>query len=252
MAKKSGKPSKLASNAGNSLSGFDENALSALTARIEKGLDKSAGTTGRSTNTSHNPAKKNQPTGGDKQRSRDSRHIRDATTTSEGSKTTRGVKRDANGKAKVEAKGQKDIEVQSKSDGVNGTDRDALLQEILSLGGTADDLDLVADALSDEDDAIYETDDQVDKSFKNDLAQFIQGLGLAQSSAADIESEIEEDEDEESEPIQDDQSSDESSKEALDATNTLAHTTVAKAPPQAVVVKTVPQFKDNGRLVSHS
>jgi ribosome biogenesis protein MAK21 len=51
-----------------------------------------------------------------------------------------------------------------------------LLREILALGGTEEDLDLVADALSDEEDEPSTT--RPDNKFRQDLAKFVAGLGI--------------------------------------------------------------------------
>ncbi|KAH7330062.1 CBF/Mak21 family-domain-containing protein [Rhexocercosporidium sp. MPI-PUGE-AT-0058] len=162
---------------------FDEQALSALTAKIEKGFGKS----------------KSKSEG--QVEARDSSHSYKQEKTSakpkdkEGKSKTkapelvRGTKRDAHGKAKVAGKptplGQT---APTKSRGDNGKeDRATLLQEILALGGTEEDLDLVADAVSDEDGEGSGTTGLPDKSFRKDLASFIAGLGIEGGVQADAD-----------------------------------------------------------------
>jgi ribosome biogenesis protein MAK21 len=72
------------------------------------------------------------------------------------------------------------------------------LQEILALGGTEEDLLLVADALSDDEDLDESSTAAPDKSFKADLAKFVAGLGIDTTAEQDAsESEPEEGNDDE-------------------------------------------------------
>ena len=151
------------------LPSFDENALSVLTAKIERGLDKKQPDTkdGKTSSKSldHGRSKPALPakSSGPKSKSK-------ATPPA-----SRGVKRDASGNAKFTGNRSE------RAEGAEENTRETLLQEILALGGTADDLDLVADAPSDED-GEYETNIPVDKSLQRDLARFAEELGIEKSS----------------------------------------------------------------------
>lgn len=194
MARKNKKSATGASDAPNSkidaLASFDEQALSALTAKIEKGFGKSkskpegqpeAPASGRS----HKQEKLSL-----KSKDRDGKGKPKA----KAPELVRGTKRDANGKAKAAVKptsnsqnGRKEARGESDKD-----DRATLLQEILALGGTEEDLDLVADAVSDEDDEGPSTSSLPDKSFRKDLASFVAGLGIEGGVQEDEDSAAEE------------------------------------------------------------
>lgn len=188
MGKKNSKPAN-GSQLSTKDSVFDESALSALTARIEKGLDQTnTPATGNAVPpTAHQGSEiETKIPRIDKSKSKGNSRV-----------VARGIKRDANGNAKS-GNQQSDATKRIKDSIPQGKDtRAVLLEEILALGGTAEDLDLVADAQSD-DDAIYETGDKVDKSFKKDLAKFIEGLGIEQAVDED-DKEINEEEEEEEE-----------------------------------------------------
>lgn len=166
MARQKTKPSKVLEDAGHASSGdvpsFDENALSALTAKIEKGFGGS---------------KRHQP--GELTRGSSSKEINPhkeakAKPKSSSSEVTRGTKRDIRGNAKAAMGGASSME------GDNGKaddDRAVLLKEILALGGTEEDLDLVVDAVSDEEGNDTNTP-LLDKSFRKELANFVAGLGI--------------------------------------------------------------------------
>lgn len=117
-------------------------------------------------------------------------------------------------------------------------DRDTLLQEILALGGTEEDLDLVADAVSDDEDLEGSGPSTSDKDLKKELAKFVSGLGI--EVQADEESAGEEEQ-----PNIDWEDEEEASDEEIDEP--------ANAPPVKVVAK-VDQVKgggkDGARLVS--
>lgn len=150
------------SNSGSTLS-FDERALSALTARIEEefgaGKPQQAVEVNRGqkgiNGTKHQKFVKVQ------------------------SKTkpvelVRGTKRDIRGNAK-QPRGVESFTKQKYGKGPD--DRAILLKEILALGGTEEDLDLVADAVSDEED-VDSNGALPDKSFRKELANFVAGLGI--------------------------------------------------------------------------
>jgi ribosome biogenesis protein MAK21 len=150
-----------AANGGTILS-FDENALSTLTARIGKGFD----------------AGKSEQAGETNRGQKGSSGTKHRTPVTAQSKTkpgaiARGTKRDIRGNAKVAGS-----EPSTKHKNGNGIDdRAVLLKEILALGGTEEDLDLVADATSDEEDSDSNAA-LPDKSFRKELASFVAGLGI--------------------------------------------------------------------------
>jgi len=135
MGKKSkgAKIAKVAANPdGDNLPAFDENALSALTTKIEQGLGNDEPQ--KTADVPSTKQKKGKPSNGlpDSKKSK-------------APETARGTKRDAHGKPKTNGSGQK--QSSSSKNGDKGEERDALLKEILALGGTEEDLDLVADAV---------------------------------------------------------------------------------------------------------
>ncbi|PMD56016.1 CBF-domain-containing protein [Hyaloscypha bicolor E] len=150
-----------AANGGTILS-FDENALSTLTAQIGKGFD----------------AGKSEQAGETNRGQKGSSGTKHRTPVTAQSKTkpgaiARGTKRDIRGNAKVAGS-----EPSTKHKNGNGIgNRAVLLKEILALGGTEEDLDLVADATSDEEDSDSNAA-LPDKSFRKELASFVAGLGI--------------------------------------------------------------------------
>ncbi|TGO27526.1 hypothetical protein BPAE_0040g00070 [Botrytis paeoniae] len=66
----------------------------------------------------------------------------------------------------------------SKTPKSGGNEKEVLLQEILALGGTEEDLDLVLDAQSDSENEAKPTTKSTDKDFKNEFAKFVAGLGI--------------------------------------------------------------------------
>jgi ribosome biogenesis protein MAK21 len=174
MAKRNNKVAKGAKAAtganGDALPTFDDNALSALTAKIEKGFGGGA------------PAKADQASQPKEKKGSKSRNglvVGKDKWTTRSPAVSRGTKRDAHGNAKVDAKSRpakKPQEAGSKDA------RAVLLEEILALGGTAEDLDLVVDAVSDvEDDAPAQI--SADKTLQKELAKFVAGLGIEGQSA---------------------------------------------------------------------
>jgi ribosome biogenesis protein MAK21 len=166
MTRVNASPAKVAT--GGSIPSFDENALSALTARIEKGFG----------------AEKSQQVVDNNRGQRGSRGTKHETVVKSQSKTkpaelARGTKRDVRGNAKVVG-GEKPSTKQKNRRGID--DRAILLKEILALGGTEEDLDLVADALSDEED---DESNEVgpNKSFRKELVSFVAGLGIEKEFA---------------------------------------------------------------------
>jgi ribosome biogenesis protein MAK21 len=157
-------PSK--NSSAQSLPSFDESALSALTEKIEKGFNK-----GASSDAAQKPAKKdkNKPNGAPQSKD-----------------TAPGKKRDAEGNVKTTAKSNKAAE---------GSARDILLQEILALGGTEEDLDLV-EGVESEDEDVEGTQPKIDDpKFAKEFSKFIAGLGIegqAQVDASEPEEEVDE------------------------------------------------------------
>jgi ribosome biogenesis protein MAK21 len=158
------------------LSSFNEHALSALTSKIEKGLGK----------------RKPEHTQDSMQSRKKSKFGKSVTTAEAKSKTneleiSRGTKRNAQGKTKkpnaMVTKTKSDPE--QKGVGKLPDERAMLLQEILALGGTEDDLDLVADVASDEEDEPINSAKAPDKAFQKDLANFVAELGLEKEAIED-------------------------------------------------------------------
>ena len=174
MARRNNKIAKGAKSAtganGDALPKFDDNALSALTAKIEKGFG-----AGESAKASPNSKRK-----------KDTKRIEKSSSTEDkstprSSAIPRGTKRDASGNAKVEGKSKP--AKQPKETG-GKTTREILLAEILALGGTEEDLDLVADAVSDDEDGSADTT-SADKNLQKELARFVAGLGIDGQAAGD-------------------------------------------------------------------
>lgn len=174
------------------LPSFDERALSALTEKIEKGFGKTKAPQQLADTGSGNHKKA---------RSNNVHGNSDSKTKAKEPEHNRGKKRDAQGNVKA-GKGKAEIssyETNTKNRGAD-EDRDALLKEILALGGTEDDLDLVADAASDEEGIEGDNGSAQDKSFKKDLAKFVAGLGIEGAVVEDAsESEAEQEEEGEDE-----------------------------------------------------
>lgn len=171
---KSAKGAKKAAKVdGNGLS-FDDQALSALTAKIEQGLANGKtpeGVTGA-------PSKKER-----KHKSENKLNTPQQSKAS-GSEPTRGTKRDSSGNAKLNGKTKGQNKKENKTTTSDNT-RSILLQEILALGGTEDDLDLVENAASDEEDNVTASAPQLDKTLQKELARFVAELGIEGQTGAD-------------------------------------------------------------------
>jgi len=208
----------------NQIPSFDERALSALTEKIEKGFGKNKPSQ-KPADSSDRGQKSAKPKKGPK--SAEAKSIKP--------QETRGTKRDAQGNTKVPSNGSRSKDQKS---GKGQDDRAALLQEILALGGTEEDLALVADAQSESEN---EDAAPLDKSLKKDLAQFVAGLGIEGYGAADEEGlEAEEETEEEWE-----EASNVGSTEATD--DEVEPLSVEKAAAPKEVDNS---FKDPNRLVS--
>lgn len=181
------------------LSAFDEKALSALTEKIEKGFGKSK-----------LPQQLAGPSNGNQKKGKPSNGRRDSEPKAKTTKPEhiRGTKRDAQGNVKAAGKRKAENtnrETKHKKGG-GKDDRGVLLKEILALGGTEEDLDLVAGAASDDEDVGGDNTSGHDKSFKKDLAKFVAGLGIestAVEDASEPEAEVEEKDEEEWEEASD-------------------------------------------------
>lgn len=172
----------------NVLPSFDEKALSALTEKIEKGFGKRKA-----------PQQLRDPDSGDHKKGKlgNERRDSDSKTKTGKAEDNRGTKRDAQGNVKNAGKRKTESGGRDTENKNRGTkdDRDTLLKEILALGGTEEDLDLVAGAASDDEDVGGDKVPTQDKSFKKDLAKFIAGLGIEGAAVEDAsEPEAEQDE----------------------------------------------------------
>lgn len=170
MGKKRTKSANAAVGAGSSSDGnlplFNETSLSALTARIEKGLGNSK-----------IPEETQKPVNKHRGHGKREKGPKLASNTKY-SEPQRGTKRDANGNAKTGgmlSDKHRNATIQNEP---TGYERTALLEEIIALGGTEEDLDLVADVTSDEEEAAPYTGVSLDKSFQKELANFVSGLGI--------------------------------------------------------------------------
>jgi ribosome biogenesis protein MAK21 len=195
--KRSAKDPESASSAAQ-LPSFDESVLSALTNKIERGC-RNAGPS-RQDLRDRNPVQSEDP------RNRIERAQKSKSQTKD---RVSGKNRDAEGIvgeqtddgsriAKVRAGGH---------GGKNDDEQKVLLQEILALGGTEDDLDLVMGVASDEDDTGetgLEQTSAIDPKLTKELSKYITSLGIETRDIEDS-SEVEsgEDMDDESEDIPD-------------------------------------------------
>jgi ribosome biogenesis protein MAK21 len=246
MTKKNSKPaakgSKAPSNLKNdSLPTFDEKALLALTAKIEKGFEKDK----------PQLSTPNASSNGSQKQSKLSNGVKKSIANPEPKKgspaLTRGIKRDANGNAKGGSK----VAANSQgppADQKNGKGKDeraVLLQEILALGGTEEDLDLIADAESDEEDKGQKMEALPDKSLKKELAKFVADLGI-EGNMAEEESEPEVDGDKDGDKDGWEEASDVESSVASDDPEETEPAVKVPAPPS----KDISSTKDANRLVS--
>ncbi|TVY14859.1 Ribosome biogenesis protein NOC1 [Lachnellula arida] len=227
MAKKSksGKSAKVAAGSdGDKLPSFDENALLALTAKIDQGLGN--GEPQKAADVPTTKQKKGKSSNGVAE-----------TKKSNAPEATRGTKRDAHGKPKTNGKANGQEQQSSSSSGDKSAERETLLQEILALDGTKEDLDLVADADSDEDN--QSPDAPPDKSLKKELAKFVASLGIEGQAGGDVDESEEEAVDEEGEDSWEEASESEASE------NPASKPAKEKAAPALKA----PESKDPNRLI---
>lgn len=246
MTKKNSKPAAKASKSpsdskNDSLPTFDEKALSALTAKIEKGFEKDKPQQSTPNASSNGSRKQGGLSNGVKKSNANPEPK------NKSPELTRGTKRDANGNAKggskVAAKSQGPPADQKNGKGED--ERGVLLQEILALGGTEEDLDLIADAESDEEDGGQKTEALPDKSLKKELAKFVAGLGM-EGNMAEEESEPEVDGDEDGDEDGWEEASDVESSVASDGPEETEPAVKVPVPPS----KDTSSTKDANRLVS--
>jgi ribosome biogenesis protein MAK21 len=225
------KDSKAATNADGGLPSFDEKALSALTEKIEKGLEQSKA-----------PQQSRDTSSGKHKQGKESKGRPDSNSRTKPTKSelNRGTKRDAQGN--VKGSGQEKAgnanRASKKTDGGAKDGGAMLLQEILALGGTEDDLDLIAGAASDDENLDGNNAPAADKSFQKDLAKFVAGLGIEGAIGGDV-SEPEEDpeEDQEDQEDQEDDQAEEDWEEASDLDST-AESEMSAAPKEATKKQT--------------
>ncbi|KAJ4399298.1 RNA-binding ribosome biosynthesis protein mak21 [Neurospora sp. IMI 360204] len=180
---------------------FDEAALAQLTEKIDKTL------AGAGTDQHSSPKRKRPNTTAD---DRDAKRRQ---------KTLVGTK-----------EGQQD---RSRKDQSHNTTKEVLLEEILALGGDEDDLELVANIDSDNEDGPGTTsasapEKSLDKSFQDELAKFALSLGFQNipreddlesvSSEDPVDEEEDEEEEEEAEQRKQDDSQDQEQPQAIPAT----------------------------------
>jgi ribosome biogenesis protein MAK21 len=168
------------------LPSFDENALSALTTKIEKGLQAKKATP------VPDASKPIQSERQDGKRESKSKKL-------QAPGKVKGTKRDAQGNVKK----SEDHSTPHRK-GAATDDESVLLQEILALGGTEDDLDLVVGAASDDEEMDGQDSGAPDKELQKELAKFVAGLGIEGADAggeaeSEAEPEVEDDWEEASE-----------------------------------------------------
>jgi ribosome biogenesis protein MAK21 len=182
---------KHAKPAAEKLPSFDEKALLALTGKLEKGFGTSKAPQNEPSSNGQSQKKTNNASRPDQSKSKNK---------GKAPEPSKGNKRDARGNRKPpsgeSANGSRAANPQN---GNTKDEKELLLQEILALGGSEEDLQLVADALSDDEDLDAGSSAPPDKSFRADLAKFVAGLGIdtkAGGDASEPESSQEEVEDE--------------------------------------------------------
>ncbi|PBP24483.1 CCAAT-box-binding transcription factor [Diplocarpon rosae] len=190
MARKTKKPANgidASTSKGVEFATFDEQALSALTDKIEKEFGKTK------------PAKAFQPDTLNRDRKPEQSDRKFKEGNDKGVKgngkyleLSRGTKRDAHGNAKLGGKAMSRTRPANEKSNGSKDEKSVLLEEILALGGTEEDLDLVLDAVSDEEGEETSPRKTPDKSFKKDLAKFVAGLGIEGGMEAASGSESEE------------------------------------------------------------
>ncbi|CCD34449.1 similar to transcription factor CBF/MAK21 [Botrytis cinerea T4] len=136
-----------------------------------------------------------------------------------------------------------------------GSEKEVLLQEILALGGTEEDLDLVLDAQSDSENEAKPTTKSKDKDFKNEFAKFVAGLGIegqAPEAEADEEDEEGDADDWRDEALQSESESSEPEEAPKvpekSATKVKESSKTSKAAEKPAAVQVKESVKDQNRL----
>ena len=186
------KPNNASKAAAQSIPSFDESALSALTEKIEKGFS------GKGKGKDSKPAQNALKQYNKQEKSQASRS----------NTVPIGKKRDRAGYVKP-PKGN--AAAQKPAPEANGaSERDGLLKEILEMGGSKEDMDLMDIESEDEveggDEAITK-----DPKFAKEFQSFFSGLGLEGQASAAVVDDEEEEEEEEVEVEEDDEESEEES-----------------------------------------
>jgi ribosome biogenesis protein MAK21 len=158
------------------LPSFDESALSALTNKIESGFRKTVapGQNYRG----RNPSRAEDPKRGTNRVQISKPLTQDRVPEKE--YDARSIGRDETGHGSGSARARKD-----ERSAHNGDEQNVLLQEILALGGTEDDLDLVMGVATDEDDlgdAIPKLKSTIDPKLTKEVSKFIASLGIETQS----------------------------------------------------------------------
>jgi ribosome biogenesis protein MAK21 len=247
--KSSGHGSKPPTNpvkpAAENLPSFDERALLALTEKIEKGL-------GANKDPQHDPNGRSQMQRKANDGSRlDQTKLKSKANLPEPSK---GNKRDARGNRKPPSgestSGGRSTHRQNRE---NKDRKEVLLQEILALGGTEEDLQLVGDANSDDEDLDADSSAPPDKSFREDLAKFVAALGIetnVEGNATESESEQEIEDERETSVLESPVESTSAVKDHF-AVNVQQVNVPAKGTPEDNSLLPL-SAKDAGRLVGRS
>lgn len=246
MARRNNKVAKGANSAtganSDAVPSFDDKALLALTAKIEQGFGGAGASAGKSTTeASQSKLKKSKLANGS------ASGVPEVASKGKGPESRRGTKRDSQGNAKSDSKpkARKEKGPEKAKDGKPQGDRETLLQEILALGGTEEDLDLVVDAASDEEDEAIESG-PADKALQKELAKFVAGLGIeGQSTVDDPDSEVDDEQENEEEEEEDWEEASESESESVDARPVTLNQKPATASKELP-----PSSKDPNRLVS--
>ena len=180
------------------LPSFDESALSALTNKIESGFRNASAP--RQDPQDRNPLRSENPRNLIEGAQRVKSDTKDGASGKK--RDTQGIVREQNGRGSKIPK--------SRADGHSGKNEDeqnVLLQEILALGGTEDDLDLVIGVASDDEDVGengLEHTLAIDPKLKKELSKYITGLGIETRDIEDSSgAESGEDVDDEFEDIRD-------------------------------------------------
>ncbi|KAH8662923.1 CBF/Mak21 family-domain-containing protein [Tricladium varicosporioides] len=236
--KKSVKGTKKTAKAyGDGLS-FDDQALSALTAKIEQGL--ANGKTPEKVADAPNKKEK-------KRKSENRPNVPQQQSKANESEPARGTKRDSSGNAKMNGKTKGQNKKESMKIATSDDARSILLQEILALGGTEEDLDLVANATSDEEDNTTTSTPQLDKALQKELAKFVAGLGIEGQTGVDaIESDEEEDGHEET--IEGEGEWEEASDIGSDPSEVIEEVEIVKKNPKVAPVE-MPSPENPNRLI---